>query len=237
MTIDKRPIVLLDLDDTILDFGIAEHEALKKTLASVGVDNSEKALARYSEINKYHWEMLERGEITRAQVLLGRFQVFLRELGHDCDDKLACHIRDDYEANLSHGHWFIPGAEQMLDELSGKYRLFLCSNGTAVVQEGRLKSSGISKYFEHIFISEVIGYNKPSKEYFDSCFAQIPGFERERCIILGDSLSSDVLGGINAGITTCWFNPRHKNGRADIAPDYEINSLGQFVKLLDEIFI
>ena len=237
MSEDKRPIVLLDLDDTILDFHVAEHEALKKTLAALGIDNSEKNLARYSEINKCHWEMLERGEITRAQVLLGRFQVFLRELGHGGDDALACRTRDDYEANLSQGHWFIPGAEQMLDELNGKYRLFLCSNGTAVVQEGRLKSAGIASCFEHIFISEAIGHNKPSKEYFDCCFRQIPDFQRERCIILGDSLSSDILGGINAGISSCWFNPKHKENSSGISPDYEIDSLGQFVTLLGKIFI
>ncbi len=237
MTKDTRAVVLLDLDDTILDFGIAEHEALKKSLGDMGVDNSEAVLKRYSEINKLHWEMLERGEISRAQVLLGRFQVLLEELGReDKDSALAAALRDSYEHNLSQGHWFIPGAEQMLEDLKGKYRLFLCSNGTPVVQEGRLKSSGIGPYFEKVFISENIGFNKPAKEYFDRCFEEIPGMELSRCIIIGDSLSSDIQGGINAGIRTCWFNPKFAENKKGIEPDYEIYSLGQIAILLENIF-
>ncbi len=237
MTKDTRAVVLLDLDDTILDFGIAEHEALKKSLADLDVDNSDPVLKRYSEINKLHWEMLERGEITRAQVLLGRFQVLLEELGReDKDSALAATLRDSYERNLSQGHWFIPGAEQMLEDLKGKYRLFLCSNGTPIVQEGRLKSSGIGPYFEKVFISETIGFNKPAKEYFDRCFEEIPDLDLSRCIIIGDSLSSDILGGINAGIRTCWFNPRFAENKKGIAPDYEIYKLSQVPILLENIF-
>ncbi len=237
MTKDTRAIVLLDLDDTILDFGIAEHEALKKTLDELGLDNSEAVLKRYSEINKLHWEMLERGEIRRAQVLLGRFQVLLEELGReDKDSAVAASLRDSYEYNLSQGHWFMPGAEQMLENLKDKYRLFLCSNGTPVVQEGRLKSSGIGPYFEKVFISEAIGFNKPAKEYFDRCFEEIPGLELSRCIIIGDSLSSDILGGINAGIRTCWFNHRFAENKKGIEPDYEIYSLNQVAILLENIF-
>lgn len=237
MTKDNRAIVLLDLDDTILDFGIAEHEALKKALAELGVDNSENVLKRYSEINKMHWEMLERGEISRAQVLLGRFEMLLEEMGReDKDSLLAAKLRDTYEYNLSQGHWFMPGAEQMLDELKGKYRLFLCSNGTPIVQEGRLKSSGIGPCFERVFISEAIGFNKPAKEYFDRCFEAIPGFDYSRCIIIGDSLSSDIQGGINAGIRTCWYNPRFSENKKNVEPDYEIYDLKQVAVLLDNIF-
>jgi len=237
MTKDNRAIVLLDLDDTILDFGIAEHEALKKAMGDLGLDNSEEVLKRYSQINKLHWEMLERGEITRAQVLLGRFQMLLKELGReDKDAVLAAALRDSYEENLSRGHWFIPGAEQLLEALKGKYRLFLCSNGTAKVQKGRLESSGIAPYFEKIFVSEAIGHNKPSKAYFDACFAQIPQLVLSRCIMVGDSLSSDILGGINAGIRTCWFNPKFAENKKEIYPDYEIYSLEQLPVLLENIF-
>ncbi|MBQ1235810.1 MAG: YjjG family noncanonical pyrimidine nucleotidase [Oscillospiraceae bacterium] len=237
MAKDKRAVVLLDLDDTILDFGIAEHEALKKTMGDLQLDNSEAVLKRYSEINKMHWEMLERGEITRPQVLLGRFEMLLKELGKEDEDSvLAAKLRDNYEYNLSQGHWFMPGAEQMLEDLDGKYRLFLCSNGTPVVQEGRLKSSGIGHYFEKVFISEQIGYNKPAKEYFDRCFEEIPELELSRCIIIGDSLSSDIQGGINAGIRSCWYNPRFAENKKGIEPDYEIFDLKQIAVLLENIF-
>lgn len=237
MTGDTRAVVLLDLDDTILDFGIAEHHALEKALGGLGLDNSDAVIKRYSEINKAHWEMLERGELTRAQVLLGRFEVLLNELGRaDENSVLAAELRDTYERNLSQGHWFVEGAEQMLDELKDKYRLFLCSNGTAVVQEGRLRSSGIAPFFEEIFVSEKLGYNKPAKEYFDRCFSAIPGLDKSRCIIVGDSLSSDIQGGINAGIRTCWFNPNCKENNKGIYPDYEITQLRQLAVLLGNIF-
>ena len=104
------------------------------------------------------------------------------------------------------------------------------------MQEGRLKSSGIGRYFEKVFISEVIGYNKPAKEYFERCFEEIPGLQLSRCIIIGDSLSSDIQGGINAGIRTCWFNPRFAENKKGIEPDYEIYELGQVSVLLENIF-
>ena len=179
--------------------------------------------------------MLERGEITRAQVLLGRFQVLLEELGHeDKESAIAIALRDTYEENLSHGHWFVEGAERLLEDLKDKYRLFLCSNGTAKVQKGRLESSGIAPYFEKIFVSEAIGHNKPSKAYFDACFASIPDFDIEKAIIVGDSLTSDIRGGINAGLKTIWVNPEHKPC-GDIVPDYEIETLSQLEALLEEI--
>ncbi len=119
--------------------------------------------------------------------------------------------------------------------LSKKYRLFLVSNGTAIVQKGRLDSSGIRKYFEKIFVSQEIGANKPSEQYFDAVFAQIPGFDKTKAMIVGDSLSSDILGGINAGIATCWVNPSHAPANPKIPADYEIERLAQLDKLLETL--
>ena len=164
---------------------------------------------------------------------MGRFQLLFDELGLDCSSREA---KSTYENFLSQGHYFIPGAEALLEALHGEYRLFICSNGTAVVQEGRLKSAGIGPYFEEIFISEEIGFNKPSVEFFNRCFDKIPDFCRDRTVIIGDSLSSDILGGINAGIKTCWFNPQERPGRADINPDYVISKLEQVPALLKKIF-
>lgn len=228
-----RPIVLLDLDDTLLDFHKAEHIAISKTFSFFGIVPEEALIRRYSEINAAQWKRLERGEIGREQVLVGRFRILFDELGLDCSDWEA---KRTYENFLSQGHYFIPGAEALLEALHGEYRLFICSNGTAVVQEGRLKSAGIGPYFEEIFISEEIGYNKPSAEFFTRCFEKIPDFCRERTVIIGDSLTSDILGGINAGIKTCWFNPQGRTGRADILPDYVISQLEQVPALLKKIF-
>lgn len=221
-------ILLLDLDDTILDFHKAERIAVAKTIRDFGVEPTEEILALYHRINKAHWEMLERGELTRKEVMVNRFAALFRELGVETDAS-AC--ARDYEHNLSIGHFFLPGAEEALEALQKKYRLFLVSNGTAAVQKGRMTSANLYRFFEQVFVSEEIGYNKPSKEYFDACFARIPDFDREKAVIVGDSLTSDILGGKNAGITTVWVNPEHLPW-GNIQPDYEIEALRQLEPLL-----
>ena len=158
-----KPIVLLDLDDTLLDFHKAERIAIAKTFVKFGIEPDEAIIRRYSEINAEQWKRLVRGEIDREQVLVGRFALLFDELGLDFSSRKAKCI---YENFLSQGHYFVSGAEELLEALRGKYRLFICSNGTAVVQEGRLKSAGIGPYFEEIFISEEIGFKKPSAEFF-----------------------------------------------------------------------
>lgn len=222
--------LFLDLDDTILDFQKAEHVALSKTLRGFGLEPTEIVLKRYNLINKAHWEALERKELTREQVLVGRFQVLFEEMGITVE---PVQVARAYEDNLSIGHWFLPGAEEAVEALSKKYKLYLASNGTAKVQAGRLKSANISRFFEEVFVSQELGANKPSLEYFEKCFARIPGFEKSKAIIVGDSLTSDILGGQNAGIATCWVNPHHKAGREDIRVDYEIEALSQLEDLLE----
>ena len=225
-------ILFLDLDDTILDFHKAERIAIGKTIRDFGVEPTEELLHRYHVINKWHWEQLEQGKLTRAEVLENRFGVLFEELGLEVD-KTAC--ARAYEKNLSIGHYFLPGAEEAVDALSKKYRLFLASNGTASVQKGRMTSANLYRFFEKVFVSQEIGYNKPSKAYFDACFSQIPDFDPQKAIIVGDSLTSDILGGINAGIATCWVNPNHLPGRPDIKPDYEIEALHQLPGLLEAL--
>lgn len=224
--------LFLDLDDTILDFHKAERLAISKTIRSFGVEPTEAVLQRYHVINKWHWEQLEQGKLTRDQVLENRFGMLFEELAVSVD-KTAC--ARAYERNLSQGHWFLPGAEEAVDCLSRQYRLFLASNGTASVQQGRMTSANLYRFFEQVFVSQEIGFNKPAKAYFDACFARIPGFDPAKAIIVGDSLTSDILGGMNAGIKTCWVNPAHLPGRPDIVPDYEIEALHQLPALLERI--
>ena len=224
--------LFLDLDDTILDFHKAERNALGKTIRQFGVEPTEEVLHRYHLINKWHWEQLELGTLTRAQVLTGRFKMLFAELGLDVDPEK---MQAGYEHNLSIGHWFLPGAEEAVDALSKKYRLFLASNGTAVVQKGRMTSANLYRFFEKVFVSQEIGHNKPSKAYFDACFAQIPDFDPAKAMIVGDSLSSDIKGGNNAGIRTCWVNPNHAPRNPEIHVDYEIEALSQLPALLETI--
>lgn len=230
---DTRPVILLDLDNTVLDFNTAEHHALGRAFALVGVPFSDEIAKRYNQINIRHWEMLEDGILTRDQVLVKRFEALFRELGVEAD---AFRTQALYEKLLGEGHWFMPDAEALLDALYGTYRLFICSNGTQSVQDSRIESAGIARYFEKIFVSEHMDGNKPEKRFFEHCFREIPGFERERAIILGDSLTSDIRGGLNAGIKTCWFNPNGKTNNGPIVPDYEIAALLEFERLLENIF-
>lgn len=229
----SRPIVLLDMDNTILDFDMAERVALGRTFTALGVVYDDETLKRYNVINVQHWEKLERGLLTRQEVLVNRFKTLFTEIGSDCDPYITQKM---YETLLAEGHWFMPGAEKMLEELHDRYRLFICSNGTASVQAGRVKSAGIAPYFEKIFVSEFMGCNKPSREYYERCFAEIPGFDRHRTIMVGDSLTSDIQGGINAGIKTCWYNPKGKSLTGSAAPDYEIQELSQLSGLLQSVF-
>ena len=224
--------LFLDLDDTILDFQKAEHVALSKTLRGFGLEPTETVLKRYNLINKAHWEALERKELTREQVLLGRFQVLFEEMGISAE---PVKVARAYEHNLSIGHWFLPGAEEAVARLSRKYKLYLTSNGTASVQKGRMTSANLYRFFQEVFVSQEIGANKPAPEYFERCFARIPGFDKSKAIIVGDSLTSDILGGQNAGIATCWVNPHHKEGRADIRVDFEIEALSQLEQLLENL--
>ena len=221
--------LFLDLDDTILDFHRAERIALAATLRSFGVEPVPEVMERYHIINQWHWEQLEKGLMTRDQVQTGRFAVLFRELGKPVDPK-ECTAR--YQENLSKGHFFLPGAEDAVKRLSQKYRLYLASNGTASVQHGRLQSADLYRYFEGIFISEELGANKPSRAYFDACFAAIDGFDPARALMVGDSLTSDIKGGINAGLKTVWVNPGRKDC-GDIRPDYQIEGLHQLETLLE----
>ena len=222
--------LFLDLDDTLLDFGEAERHGIIRTLRELGIAPTEETLALYSRINQQQCERFERGEISREQVLIERFSLLFQALGgtHDPED-----AKNRYRRYLGIGHWFVPGAEALLSWLAPRFRLYLASNGVADTQYSRLESAGISHYFQKIFISEDTGFHKPEKGYFDYCFARIPDFDPKKTVMVGDSLTSDILGGKNAGITTVWVNPERRLPHPEIVPDYEIESLAQLEALLE----
>lgn len=225
----KKPFVFLDLDDTILDFTWAERRALSTVFQDAGLEPTAALLSRYHEINIQQWELLEEGVLTREEVLVTRFERLFEERGLNLP---AARIGERYELLLAEGHQFIPGAEELLRKLQGKAHLYIASNGCAAVQDERIKSAGLALFFEGIFISERIGADKPSREYFRRCFAAIPDFEPAQAWMVGDSLTSDIRGGRDAGLHTCWFNPRKRAPRPDIVPDYEIHDLAELPALL-----
>ena len=221
--------VFLDLDDTILDFHQAEKQALSRTLRQFDIDPTPAVLDRYHVINRRQWELLEERKITRPQVLTRRFDLLFQELGAAVSSEEVCAV---YEVFLSQGHFFMPGAPELLETLSGRYDLYLASNGAASVQAGRLDSAGIRHYFKKIFISEKMGADKPSTAFFQACFDAIPGFDPAACVMVGDSLTSDIRGARDAGLRTCWYNPQGQSPRPDILPDYTVRDLGEVPALL-----
>ena len=223
--------ILLDLDDTILDFRKAEHAALEKTLRHFGLEPTEKVLSRYSVINQEQWQLLELGKLTRPQVKVRRYALLFEEFGLSLSPEETAAY---YESRLGVGHWFMPGAEELLEALYGKYRLYMVSNGDPKVQAGRIESAGIARYFEEMFVSQDIGFEKPSVKFFDTCFERIAEFRKEETVIVGDSLTADIKGGVNAGITTVWYNARGKELRG-VTPDYTVTRLSELPELLEKL--
>ena len=224
--------IFLDLDDTILDFRQAERQALSRTLEHFRVDPAPAVLDRYHELNRRQWELLEEGKLTRPQVLVRRFQLLFDELGVCADPEAVCRR---YEEQLALGHFFVPGAPELLEALHTGYDLYLATNGTPADQNSRIESAGIARYFRDIFISERLGANKPSPAFFRACFDAIPGFDPAAAIVVGDSLTSDIRGALNAGLRSCWYNPGDLPPRPDIPPDYTIRDLSELPPLLERL--
>jgi len=224
--------IFLDLDDTILDFQKAEAIALSKTLTILGLTPTNEIISRYSQINLEQWRLLEEEKCTREQVLINRFKILFLEFGINCSGLEA---KEQYEQLLGVGHYFIPNALDILETLHTQYNLYLASNGTSAVQASRIKSAGIEKFFKEIFISEHIGYNKPNLAFFEHCFDNIADFAKDETIIIGDSLTSDIKGGNNAEIYTCWFNPNRTINNTNIFPDYEIIELNDISTVITKI--
>ena len=222
--------ILFDLDGTLLDFKRAEAEALRKALKKMGLDPTDEVIARYSIINQQQWQLLEDKVLTREQVLVRRFELLFAEFRLAADAAQTQHL---YHALLAEGAYYLPGAEALLQKLGARFDLYAVSNGTAAVQDPRIAQSGIGRYFKGIFISERVGADKPDVRFFEHCFARIPSFNKEEAVIIGDSLTSDIRGGNNAGIRTLWFNPHHAPRRAGITVDYEVDALEQIPALVD----
>lgn len=221
--------LFIDLDNTILNFNAAERVALTKALTDLGVEPTEEILDRYNKINMAQWKLLEKGIITRPEVKSRRYRLLFDEFNIQKDPDETARI---YEGYLAHGHFFMDGAPELLESVYGKCKLYLATNGTACVQHGRLNSADIEKYFDNIFISEELGYDKPSREYFTACFNKIPNFDKSKAYIIGDSLTSDIQGGINAEIKTVWFNPNNEKNETEIKPDFEIHTLKEIEKFI-----
>jgi 2-haloacid dehalogenase len=221
--------ILLDADNTLFDFTACEKEALKQTFHNYGYLLNEEIANIYEKINVNLWRQYELGKMDRNTVIYSRFGLLFKEIGID-DDGIK--FEDDYQELLGMQHFFIKDALQVVEYLYEKYDLYIVTNGVTATQLRRLKDSKLDQYMKKIFVSEETGYQKPMKEYFDYCFNRIADFEPTNAMIIGDSLSSDIKGGNNAGISTCWFNPTRQENQSDSKIDYEIQNLKELYDLL-----
>ncbi|MBO7402066.1 MAG: YjjG family noncanonical pyrimidine nucleotidase [Lachnospiraceae bacterium] len=221
--------LLIDLDDTIFDFGRAEAIAVSDAFKEAGVEPTDHLLSEYTRINRAIWKELERGEITREKLLVERFRRLYDELSIDKDPEVVARL---YPENLAKGFFWLPGAREAIIDLSKKYDIYVASNGTTWIQKSRIAQSDLEEFVKGVFISQEMGADKPSPLYFDACLAKI-GVERSRCCMVGDSLSSDILGGKNAGLKTVWVNTNGLPSDPSIVPDHTVRSLTELKDLLD----
>lgn len=226
--------ILWDVDGTLLDFGKSEAYGIRSCLAEIGIEEcSEELLQRYAGINRRHWEALERGEMTKQEVLVGRFRTFFAEEGLDCPDIEA--FNDSYQRKLGQYFFENEDALSLVASLKGRVRQCVVTNGTVEAQRNKLAKSGLGDYMDGIFISDEIGVEKPGAGFFTPVFETLAGLAKEEILIVGDSLTSDMRGGNNAGIVCCWYNPSGEENHTDVRVDFEIRRLNEVVGILDRL--
>ena len=224
----RYDIVLADIDNTLLDFSADSYAGLQKTFSAFGIPFGEAERDIFFAINNSLWEAFERGEIPKAEIYPGRFRRYLLRQGIDADPEAMNAV---YMVRLREGRHRMPGSLELLQALKARgCRVYSVTNGETLSQVTRLAGNGLRPYFDGLFISEEIGYQKPTKAFFDAVFAELGEECRPRCIVLGDSLTSDMQGGRNAGVDTCFFGSSEK---ADSRCDYVITKLADFLRVVD----
>ncbi len=223
--------VLWDVDGTLLDFNAAERAAIRTLFAEFKLGEcTDKMLARYSAINISFWERLERNEITKPEVLRGRFEQFFGEYG--IDTELAAPFNERYQVTLGDTIVYLDNSIDIVSSLRGKVKQYVVSNGTVAAQTKKLDRSKLGELMDGIFLSEKLGVEKPNTGFFDKAFETIGCKDRSEMIIIGDSLTSDIRGGMNAGIKTCWYNPQKKPVPEGYRIDYVIGDLKEVYEIL-----
>ena len=221
--------LLFDADGTLLDFDRCEEQALRDTLKQYQIPDSRQTVQTYHEINAGLWERFNRGEIDRAFLLRDRFAQLCRRLGRTGDPS---EMNRYYMQQLSRHADLLEEAEEICNILHQKYELYIITNGASLTQHGRFAVCPMTPLFCKIFISEDMGVQKPQKAYFDAVARQIPQFDPAKALVIGDSLSSDMLGANNAGLDCCWYNPKALPNRTGVVCTYEIRRLRQLLEIL-----
>ncbi|MCC8127751.1 MAG: YjjG family noncanonical pyrimidine nucleotidase [Clostridiales bacterium] len=221
--------LLMDMDGTIFDFDEAERQGVRRVLQLNGIEPTDELIEQYHQVNRWYWQAFERGDITREQIFEGRYPTFFWQLGIEIN---AGETEKTYRDSLDACAALVEGAEDLCAYLYERYDIYIITNGISGTQHARMQASGLGRYFKDIFVSEDMGSQKPQTEFFEACFPRIREKDRTRMLIIGDSLTSDIRGGENTGIATCWVNLVGEPAREDIVPDYEVHSLAELKTLL-----
>lgn len=222
---------LSDLDHTLLDFSLAEDVALELLLKEAGVTDIQAYKDYYVPMNKAMWEDLTAGKISKPDLIRTRFaRLFAHYFGREVDGAV---FAERYQHHLSQQGQSFEGVPAFLESLRQQmYRIFGATNGVTFIQKGRLAASGLASYFEKVFISDEVGLHKPQKAFYDYIAKAVDGFERSQALMIGDSLTADIQGGINAGIDTVWYNPGSLANQTDVLPTYTISTYQELLDLL-----
>ena len=221
----KYTTLLFDADNTLLDFDKAENEALKKVMADYKLYITEENCRRYSEINDALWKKFERGEIQKEDIKSTRFRDFFEFMKVKGDyDPLE--VNNTYISYLREGAYIIEGADKLCKALKEKgYMIYIITNGIASTQSRRLSLSGLLPYIDDVFVSEAIGFQKPKKEYFDYVLSKIKETDKNKILVIGDSLSSDIKGAQNTGLPYIWYNHRKSEFPDNIKAEMVISDI------------
>lgn len=229
----KYSVIFWDLDQTLLNFDMSMEHAIRVVFERFGLDIDEAVIERYDAINRSYWNRLELGEITKEEVTVGRFRTLFQEL--EIHHVAPEEINVVYQKELGNVFFYMDGAKELVTKLRDMgYRQYVVTNGVNSTQANKMKLSGLDRIVDGVFVSELIGYPKPMKEFFDTCFAALPDVKKDEIILVGDSLTSDMRGANNAGIAACWFNPDAKENDTDVRTDYEIRRLPDLLTILEQ---
>lgn len=222
--------ILWDVDNTLLDFEYSMRNSLKQCFQTVGITDTEEMINRYAQINDMYWKRLERGEVTKTQLLVGRFQDLLTEFHLEHIDYWK--FKEEFQRNLGTIYSYLDDSLTICKSLQHKYKQYVVTNGVAKTQRSKLGLSGFKDVMKGLFISDEIGFNKPDKRFFDYCLEHVAEKNINNILIVGDSLTSDIKGGNTVGIRTCWYNPMGKPPEKGYQVDYTIGDLHEIYEVL-----
>ena len=227
----KYKYLLWDVDGTIIDFDAAEKAAMQTLFNQFGLGEcSSQMLEEYSQINKKYWEKLERGEMTKDQILVQRFVEFFEK--EKIDSSVASKFNQEYQLALGDTIVVHDDAIEIIKKFKETYQIVIVTNGTAVAQKKKLEKLGLNILADYIFISEIVGAEKPNRQFFEKVISEVGIHDLKQALIIGDSLTSDIQGGYNSGIDTCWYNPKEVPNHTSLKPTYIIKNLHELEEII-----